>query len=277
MLLNDMADVLRAGGSTVEEVPGWIGRNHGALIQVSCIVIHHTATSASAAGDYPSLGIVRDGRPDLAGPLAQLGGGRSGKIYAISNGVAYHAGTVLQSWMNNDHSIGIEVESPGTGAVWPDAQVQGVARAVASLCKRFNVPAARVLGHKEVCSPPGRKIDPVGIPGDMPAFRALVQRYINGEFDRSPEDAPKEEEDNMVKFMRGDSTAKDPNGVPWGYRVFKVEFSGDFESTAVRTPITDEKDPGYQAHLQSGGQVYVIKQTDLDRIPMKSVSETPAS
>jgi hypothetical protein len=180
MLLNDMATVLRSGGSVVEEVPGWVGRNHGQLTQVDCIVIHHTATPASASGDYPSLTVVRDGRSGLAGPLAQLGAGRSGKIYVISNGVAWHAGTTLQTWMDNQHSIGIEVESPGTGAVWPDAQVQGVARAVAALCKRYGVPASRVLGHKEICSPVGRKIDPVGIPGDMPAFRSLVQQYING-------------------------------------------------------------------------------------------------
>lgn len=274
MLLNDMADVLRAGGSVVEEVPGWIGRNHGVLTQMACIVIHHTATPASRTGDYPSLTTVRDGRSDLAGPLAQLGAGRSGKIYVISNGVAYQAGAVKQTWMDNQHGIGIEVESPGTGAEWPDAQVQGVAQAVASLCQHYGVPVSRVLGHKEVCYPVGRKIDPVGIPGDMQAFRTLVQRYINGEFDRDRENAPKEEEDNMVKFLRGDSTAKDEKGIPWGYRVFKVEFSGDFAGTAVRTAITNEQDPGYQAHLQSGGQVYVVKQTVLDAIPMK-VSDQP--
>lgn len=184
MLLNDMADVLRDFGCDVEEVPGWVGRNQGALDTVSAIIIHHTATPASRLGDYPSLGIVRDGRSDLAGPLAQLGAGRSGRMYVVSNGVANHAGVVQKTWMNNDNTIGIEVESPGTGPVWPEEQVHGVARAVAALCKRYGVPVSRVLGHKEVCYPVGRKIDPVGIPGDMPAFRALVQRYIDGEFDR---------------------------------------------------------------------------------------------
>jgi len=186
VLLNDMADALRAGGSAVEEVAGWIGRNHGSLIQVDSITIHHTATPATRTGDYPSLNTVVNGRSDLPGPLAQLGCGRSGRMYAISNGLAYHAGVVLQSWMDNSHAIGIEVESPGTGAVWPDAQVQGLAQAVASLCKHYGVPASRVVGHKEICKPVGRKIDPVGIPGDMAGFRALVQKYLTGELPVKP-------------------------------------------------------------------------------------------
>lgn len=180
MYLNDMATVLRAAGCVVEEAPSWIGHNHGQLAQVDSIIIHHTA--GSSVGDYPSFGVVRNGRADLAGPLANLGVGRSGKVYTFSNGVAYHAGTVKASWMDNTHSIGIEVESVGTGPAWPDVQVHGTARAVAALCKKYSVPVSRVLGHKEVCYPVGRKVDPVGIPGDMVAFRALVQRYINGEF-----------------------------------------------------------------------------------------------
>lgn len=180
MYVNDLASLARGAGLVVHEAPGWVGHNHGPLIQVDCIVIHHTATPASSAGDYPSYDIVRNGRTNLRGPLAQIGVGRSGKIYTFSNGVAYHAGAVKSTWMNNEHAIGLEVESPGTGATWPSVQVHATAKMVAALCKRYGVPVSRVLGHKEVCYPVGRKIDPVGIPGDMPAFRTLVQQYISG-------------------------------------------------------------------------------------------------
>lgn len=81
-----------------------------------------------------------------------------------------------------------------------------------------------------------------------------------------------EDEDDMgYKFVRGNSTVLDPDGVPWGYRVFKVEFVGDFAATAVRTRIVDETDPGYQTHIQTGGVIHVIEQDVLDEIPDKVV------
>lgn len=177
MYLNDLADTLRAAGLDVVEVSGWQNRNHGAMTSVECVVVHHTATSNSSSGDYPSLAIVRDGRSDLAGPLAQLGVGRSGKVYVIANGVAYHAGATLYTYQNNQHSIGIEVESAGDGTPWPSAQVNAVVRTCAALCKRYDLTSLRVQGHKEVCSPVGRKVDPIGIPGDMSALRNSVKEY----------------------------------------------------------------------------------------------------
>ncbi len=40
----------------------------------------------------PSLGVIRDGRPGLKGPLSQLGLGRDGAYYVIAAGRAQHAG-----------------------------------------------------------------------------------------------------------------------------------------------------------------------------------------
>lgn len=213
MYVNDLASLARGAGLAVQEAPGWIGHNHGALIQVDCIVIHHTATPASASGDYPSYNIVFNGRSDLPGPLAQLGVGRSGKVYTFSNGIAYHAGVVKSTWMDNQHAIGIEVESPGTGAQWPSVQVHATAKLVAALCKRYGVPASRVLGHKEVCYPVGRKIDPVGIPGDMPAFRTLVSQYMSGS-------AQKEDD------MQPTDVVKDPGGGKWGWVWLNAQQNG---------------------------------------------------
>jgi hypothetical protein len=179
MLLTDLDRAVARSGLDVVEVPGWRTRGHGSLTSVESITCHHTATSAAASGDYPTLGIVRDGRSDLPGPLSQLGLGRSGTVYIIASGVAFHAGATHESWMDNWHAIGIEAEHPGVG-VWPTVQYDAYARLCAALCDHYGVPTARVLGHKEVATPTGRKVDPNF---DMPAFRGLVDE----ERDVSPE------------------------------------------------------------------------------------------
>lgn len=159
MMLTDLANVARTSGLTVIEVDGWKTRGHGELSSLAAIVCHHTAISAKAAGNYPSLAIVRDGRADLAGPLANLGLGRDGTVYVIAAGLAWHAGVVFQSWMDNAHSIGIEAEHDGVSP-WMKVQVDAYTRLCAALAEGYNLPTARVLGHKEVASPAGRKIDP---------------------------------------------------------------------------------------------------------------------
>jgi hypothetical protein len=172
--LTDLLEAVRKSGLEVIEVGGWRTRGHGAMSAVETIVVHHTATAKSAQGDYPSLGIVRDGRSDLAGPLAQLGLGRSGKVYVIAAGVCYHAGDVQTTTQDNWHAIGIEAEADGLSP-WPAAQVDAYARLCAALCDHYGLTSARVQGHKEVCSPRGRKTDPNF---DMDAFRARVTDYL---------------------------------------------------------------------------------------------------
>ena len=173
MMLTDLAAAVRASGLPVIEVPGWKTRGHGQMTAVDTIVCHHTA--GPAKGNYPSLSVVRDGRADLPGPLAQLGLARDGTVYVIAAGVAYHAGVVKESSYDNWHAIGIEAEATGVDP-WPEAQLDAYARLCAALCARYRLPVARVLGHKEVCSPSGRKVDPNF---DMPAFRNRVDAALH--------------------------------------------------------------------------------------------------
>jgi hypothetical protein len=182
VLLTDLADACRKSGLKVVEVDGWRSRGHGGLSAVETIVCHHTATARSAPGDYPSIDVVRNGRSDLAGPLAQLGLGRSGTVYVIASGVAYHAGEVRDFSMDNWHAIGIEAEADGVSA-WPLEQIDAYSRLCAALAKHYRLPVARVLGHKEVCAPVGRKVDPNF---DMDAFRRRVASIE--EDDMQPED-----------------------------------------------------------------------------------------
>ncbi|MEV6640260.1 N-acetylmuramoyl-L-alanine amidase [Amycolatopsis sp. NPDC051371] len=159
-----LVDAARSTGYPVVEVPGWQTRGHGGMRVVEGVVGHHTATADSAPGDYPSLDIVTRGRPDLAGPLCNLGLGRSGTVYVVAAGCAYHAGA--SRWLGfldvNDEFLGIEAESAGTGG-WTPAQLDAYPKLVAALLRYMNRGVERYAGHKDVCVPAGRKIDPVGI------------------------------------------------------------------------------------------------------------------
>ncbi|MEV6877025.1 N-acetylmuramoyl-L-alanine amidase [Amycolatopsis sp. NPDC051128] len=159
-----LVDAARSTGYPVVEVAGWQTRGHGGMRVVEGVVGHHTATAESAPGDYPSLGIVIDGRADLAGPLCNLGLGRGGTIYVVAAGCAYHAGA--SRWLGyldvNDEFLGIEAESAGTG-FWTAAQLDAYPKLVAALLRYMSRGVDRYAGHKDVCVPAGRKIDPVGI------------------------------------------------------------------------------------------------------------------
>lgn len=170
MILTDLATACRKSGLKVVEVDGWRTRGHGEMTAVETIVCHHTATSKTAPGDYPSLSIVRDGRSDLPGPLSQLGLGRSGTVYVIAAGVSWHAGETFSEAQDNWHAIGIEAEADGL-STWPAAQVDAYARLCAALCDHYNLDPSRVQGHKEVAAPKGRKVDPNF---DMANFRRQV-------------------------------------------------------------------------------------------------------
>lgn len=164
-MITNLADVLRNAGLNVVEVAGWKTRGHGVMSSVKAIIVHHTA--GPATGDYPSLAVVRDGTSSLAGPLAQLGLGRSGTWFVIAAGRSYHAGSTFDdSIFGNSNALGVEAEGVGLPATdsghahWPEVQYQSYIRGVKALQRAFNVPSAFVLGHKEAAVPKGRKIDP---------------------------------------------------------------------------------------------------------------------
>lgn len=179
-----LADAARAGGLNVEEVPGWQTRGHGNYTECRGVVCHHTGNPSP--GNYPSLKAVRDGRSDLAGPLAGYGLGRDGTVYVIAAGVAWHAGAGVypkppaSPWlptdMGNWFSVGIEAESAGTVDDWTPAQRDAYPRLAAAICRALGVGSDRVIGHKEYSS--AGKPDPAF--WDMNAFRAAVAAILEG-------------------------------------------------------------------------------------------------
>lgn len=169
MMLTDLAFACRRSGLDVREVAGWQSRGHGGMSGVRSVICHHTA--GPRTGDSPSLGVVVNGRSDLPGPLAQLFLSRSGVVHVVAAGLAYHAGVVFDpAVQGNAWAIGIEAEATGVDP-WPPVQYAAYARLCRALIEHYRLPVAAVLGHKEVASPRGRKVDPNF---DMAAFRAAV-------------------------------------------------------------------------------------------------------
>jgi hypothetical protein len=162
-----LADAARATGYPVIEVAGWRTRGHGGMRVVEGAVGHHTATSAAAKGDYPSLNIVTNGRADLAGPLCNYGLGRSGTIYVVAAGLAYHAGASRYGGFSdlNDEFLGIEAESPGDGA-WTPQQRDAYPKLVGQILLHIRRDASRYCSHRTCATPAGRKPDPTGIADD---------------------------------------------------------------------------------------------------------------
>lgn len=174
----NLAAIARRTGFPVTEVRGWQGRGDGGMAdRPQAVVCHHTA--GPSRGDYPSLKVVTNGRADLRNSLAAFGLGRSGRIFVIAAGESWHAGKVRDKRFNNSHAFGIEAENTGVGERWSPRMLESYARLCAELCRAFNIAPSMVRGHKEVCTPAGRKIDPAGI--DMNAFRRVVAARLGNQ------------------------------------------------------------------------------------------------
>lgn len=174
-----MKDVLLATGLKVAEVEEWRTRGLDRPFDPSGVIVHHTG--GPATGNMPSLGIVTNGRPDLAGPLSQLALGRDGTFYLVAAGFANHAGRGAWNGIatGNTSFVGIECENGGTPAdvPWPDVQMDALRRGVGAILTRLGAPPMMCCGHREWALPAGRKVDPLF---DIDAFRADVAQAIAG-------------------------------------------------------------------------------------------------
>ena len=173
MMLTDLADVLRAAGLAVVEVPGWKTRGRAWSSNPDGFMAHHTGGGPNVAA---SVALVRDGRSDLPGPLSQFVLTPAGEWHIIAAGRSNHAGP--GSWRGitsgNSEFLGCEAMNRGDGNdVWEREQMNSYAQGAAAFAEHFNFPVLNVIGHKEWA--PRRKIDPTF---DMPAFRLLVAEIM---------------------------------------------------------------------------------------------------
>jgi len=174
-----LPQVLLGAGLKVAEVDGWKTRGRRDVGATKGVMCHHTA--GLRQGNMPTLQVIIDGRPDLPGPLAQLGLGRDGTFYVVAAGLANHAGG--GSWQGittgNTSFIGIEAENTGLAndLPWPAVQIDAYHRGVAAILGKIGAPATMCCGHKEYALPAGRKNDP---DFDMEAFRTAVAAILAG-------------------------------------------------------------------------------------------------
>lgn len=209
-LASRLLRAVKASGLPFTQVGGWQSRGHATMGTVQTITLHHTATPRSLrkGEDYPTLNVVKNGRPGLSGPLAQLGLGRSGRVYLIAAGLSYHAGVSRATSMTNKHAIGIEAE--GSMESWPQTQYDAYVRLVRALLDEFGLPESRALRHAETCSPKGRKNDASfsgpkfrrdvkNVNGKPPVKNGSVQSHGEGLFGMSVIATGKNDEARVIK------------------------------------------------------------------------------
>lgn len=85
----------------VLEVPGWPDRGYTWARVPIGIIDHHDASSRKS-GEWGSLGVIRDGRPGIPGPLSQFQIGRCldnrPRLAVVAAGRANHAGRGGPIW-----------------------------------------------------------------------------------------------------------------------------------------------------------------------------------
>ncbi|AGT12137.1 lysin A [Mycobacterium phage Jabbawokkie] len=182
-----LEEVLRpALGDRLKTLPGWQNSGHGDFKDIRGVMVHHTGNSRESAQS------IRNGRPDLAGPLANIHIAPDGTVTIVAVGVCWHAGQGSYPWLPtnnaNAHMIGIECAWPtprpdlpkgyDPAERWPDAQIISMRDTCAALALKLELPATRVIGHKEWAGAAQGKWDPGNL--DMSWFRGEVRKDMEG-------------------------------------------------------------------------------------------------
>ncbi len=207
-----LADALRAGGCRVREEPGWRTRGHGGMVAVRGVLCHHTGSAAMPG----SRTVVRDGRSDLPGPLAQLTLDPDGVFSVIAAGQCWHpgrGGPLLDCPRDNGSPYLIGIEGVSNGTYWTPEQRREYPRGVAALLRKLGARSAEgwVAEHAEWA--PGRKPDMGNWdPNDM---RREVNRHLRGapteEDFMGLSDAEQRELLDKVRAVHYESTLRLPN------------------------------------------------------------------
>jgi hypothetical protein len=152
MMSTKLADILRAAGLNVVELPGWKTRGRPGSFKPVGVLWHHTG--ATTNGRSYAAGILTSGRSDLPGPLCQLSIDRQGTVYVIAAGRANHAGKAksvgsVAAGDGNTLYYGIEFQNSGTEG-WKSPQYDAGIKATAAIQKSITGNSARaVAAHYE--------------------------------------------------------------------------------------------------------------------------------
>lgn len=161
-------------GLVVVEVPGWQFRGSSDFAPRGHVIHHDVVPDQPGDSDHIP-GIIVAGRPDLAGPLANFWLERDGNVHLCAAGKANHAGEGHWHGLTQNRDVwGTEMNNLGVATdLWPEVQLEAMARLAAATAEFSGFTAAYVCGHKEWATPPGRKSDPHTI--NMAAFRRQVE------------------------------------------------------------------------------------------------------
>lgn len=210
----DLADRMRRTQLKVVEIADWRTRGSATFAPVGS-VDHDTV--GARTGNIPSLGIIINGRSDLAGPLYEVVVARDLTVYVVAAGRANHAGTGGWRGLAGNSTVwGVALENVGTddepitGAQW-----DALARVHAELA-RGAYDVRNVCQHFEWA--PTRKVD--AWRADPAGFRSRVQHYLDHPPGSEPEPAkpqPPMEDDDMGFLAQAthDGPGPNPNPVWW--------------------------------------------------------------
>lgn len=246
------------GAKRVRALDGWDNRGHGDFKDIRGIMFHHTGNGRETATS------IKNGRPDLPGPLANIHIDQKGTVTVVAVGVCWHAGQGSLPWvpanMGNWHLIGVECAWPMNTALtertayqerWPDPEIIAMRDTAAAVVKKLVFGADRVTTHKEYAGRAQGKWDPGNF--DPGWFRAEVAKDLSGfkfpgegdaEYTPPPVPAPVPPVDKyagvlLYRGMRGLPVVKLQTSLK---RFFsKLVVDGDFG------PATEEAVRWYQA------------------------------
>lgn len=197
---------LLACGVEVLWVPGW-DKAGAAWTRTPIGIVDHHDASTRKSGEWGALGVIRSGRPDVAGPLSQFQIGRAldgvPRVAIVAAGRANHAGkggprSPIPRDSANGWLLGAEAANDGVSEGYTAAALRAhhyLFRACMDVC---GFGAAGVIGHKEWA--PGRKSDPrydmasmrrtvagvdTGSAGVPPGGRPVVREGSSGELVKS--------------------------------------------------------------------------------------------
>lgn len=134
-------------------------------VKPAAIVLHHTG--GREAGDLawltnPTSGVSADFLITRSGIIYKLNPNLT-VFYTYHAGVSQLDGCVQKNNSINISTYGIEM-SHTIDQDWPDAQVKSCAELCAWLEQQGKVSRHKIVSHREVALPAGRKIDPKDFP-----------------------------------------------------------------------------------------------------------------
>ena len=261
-----VADVVDRSGrpDLIVWVDGWANRGRPYDYFPTVVVCHHDANRGYAS-DYPALGIIRDGRSDLPGPLSEFGIGRHdvdgwARVYVIAAGVSNNAGPGgWAGYSGNTRTVGIEWSSDGIGEAVEEHHRRTYRLLVSCILRRLGNDASLSCDHKEWSS--AGKIDRTGF--DPDEERAAVQALLDGATpDPEPEDDLFSDQDRedlnhvkaVVNSLKEDFIGAEDGGDYWaGIKRFWLNLgqvgTGGVDANALADQIVDALGPGLSAEV----------------------------